>query len=228
MSTRSSAIDLYASDNKADNSLKYRMAVDAADVIQSGVQDMKFDMKSFQFKQDGEGSYWNLGSRFASLESDVSANQAAHNGDISNLSTQLAAEIVDRTSGDTTLQNGLTAETNARTTQCNAIAADLQTQIAAQVADRDASNAAIAQEVTDRNSAVQAEAAARTAAIATVNASINSILSNTDPAAIDSLTEVVNAYTSGDTTLANQAAGMLTRIAALEDVVNDLLAEHNL
>ena len=224
--SRSSEINLYAAENKADNSLKFRMAVSGTDVEQVGVQDYKMDFKAFKLKGENDGSYWDLETRFSAAETDISTNQNANSGDIQTLQANLAAEINDRISGDTTIQNGLTAETNARVAAVNSVAADLATQVAVQVADRNASNALIAQEAVDRSNAVQTEAATRQGQIDVLTNNFNNLLSNTSPEAVDSISELIAAYQSGDNTLANQAADMLLRIGNLETMVNALLAQN--
>ena len=120
-------------------------------------------------------------------------------------------------------ENATNAEIAARVSADQALQTALDTQEAKQESDRQASDAAIAQEVQDRTQAVAAEAAARQAAIQGVQNQIASILSNSDPAAIDSLTELVQAYEAGDQTVAAQVSGALTRIAAIEAVLNALV-----
>ena len=218
-SARSSEILLYASEDKSDDAKKFRCDVKNAECTLTCAQDFKVDCASYQFKV-GSG-YFDMVSRFAAIEGDqASANNAAA---ITALQADLATEVANRTSGDVTNANATTAEVTRATTAEGAVQSNLDAQTAIQEADDVAVRALIAAEVSDRTAAVAAEAAARAAAIATLTANFNNILSNTDAAALDSLTEIITAYTAGDTTLANAAAAMLVRIGALEDAVNELV-----
>ena len=100
-----------------------------------------------------------------------------------------------------------------------------------------ANAAAIAAEETARITAISTEAAARAAADTALDARIDNVLSNIDPAALDSLTEIIDAYNAADssltqaisdlasasaTALANEAA---TRLAADNAAATALAAE---
>ena len=121
----------------------------------------------------------------------------------------LAQEVSDRTAGDSTLQSNLDAE------QARAEAAEgvLQGNINAEQAAREAADADLQSQIDNleiaasgdvsleqaaRIAADAAEAAARQAADADLQSQINNILSNADPAALDSLSEVVAAFQSAD------------------------------
>jgi len=95
----------------------------------------------------------------------------------------------------------------------------------------EAANAnAITAEATTRASAISSEQSARTTAVANLQSQIDSILSNTDPAALDSLTEIVNEFQSADTTLSQTITGLLGthssnldgEVAAREAAINTL------
>ena len=219
--SRSSQIELYAGDAKADDALKVAWVVDSNDVQQSGAQSFKCDFADYQFKH--AGSYFNLETRFAAAESDISSHNAAHAGDIATLQGQVAQEVIDRQSADTTLTNSIASEVAARTTRCDGIAADLAAQVAAQQADKAASDALIQAETQARNLAIQAETQARQADVATLTANFNNLLSNSDPAAIDSISELLSAYQQGDNTLLAAQQSLTTRIAALEAAVSALV-----
>ena len=72
------------------------------------------------------------------------------------------------------------------------------------------------------HAAQDAEAAARASDVAGLQSQITNVLGGALAEDLNSLSEIISAYQAGDTTLANQAAGMLSRISALESVVNEL------
>ena len=223
--SRSSQLNLYAQEDVSDNLKKFQVEVSNADIqfAASSTQDIKFDFKRMKMKGDGEGAYWDVVTRFADAESDIAANLASASAAITALQLADATEQNARISGDTSLQNAVDAEVAARVAGDNAIAANLTAQIPQQHAHKAAATAARAQEVSDRQAAVAAEAALRVSDVAALTATYNALLSNTDPAAIDSLTECIAAYTAGDTALATQAAGILTRLGAVETLLNSLV-----
>ena len=77
-----------------------------------------------------------------------------------------------------------------------------------------ASKVAFEQEVADRAAAVSAEAAARVAGDADLQSQIDNIISNTDPAALDSLSEVVAAFQSADGDINNAISSLASSAAA--------------
>ena len=217
--SRSTDLFLYSSVDKSDDDYKFSVDVNNDDVeFKAAGQDLKFEGDAYKFKSGA--TYYDLTSRFGSLESStVGADNAAA---IVVLQAADATESNARVAGDLARQNATLAEIAARVAADAAIQAALDTQEAKQISDTAASNAATAAEATARASAVAAEAATRAAAITAVQLSISSILSNATAGSIDSLSEIVAAYSAGDTTLAVQAAALLTRLAACEDLLNDL------
>ena len=221
-SARCSELFLYAKEDPSDNDKKFEIDVSNADVEVSGVQDAKFDFTSYKFKKQvgAERSYYDLETRFVALESDSSS--ATNAAAISQLQTDLAAEAVSRQSGDTSNSNAITAEISARTTAVAGVQSALDTQEAKQETDKAAHEAAIAQEISDRQTAVAAEAASRASDVAGLQSQITNVLGGALAEDLNSLSEIISAYQAGDTTLSNQAASMLSRISALESVVNEL------
>ena len=128
------------------------------------------------------------------------AAEAALSSDIDDLETALAAEISDR--GVAVLAE-----------QTRALAAE------------SALSTAISTEVTDRGVAVLAEQdralaaeAALSSDLSAVNTRVDNVLSNIDPAALDSLTEVVSAFQSADSSI-NGAITSLAESAAANLVI---------
>ena len=217
--SRSTALFLYSSVDKLDDLYKFSVDVDNDDVeFKAAAQDLKFEGAAYKFKAGA--AYFDLESRFGTLEgSTVGADNAAA---ITLLQGADATESNARIAGDLARENATAAEIAARVLADAAIQADVDQNEADADSAIAAANAAIAAEATARAAAVAAEAATRAAAITAVQLSISSILSNATAGSIDSLSEVVAAYTAGDTTLATQAAALLTRLAACESLLNDL------
>ena len=221
-SSRSSELRLFAAEDKSVDEKKVEIDCTNADLKFEGPQDFKIDFSSYKFKkQEGAGrEYYDLEQRFVALEADTSS--ATNAAAIAQLQTDLAAEAVSRQSADTTNANAISAEISARATAVQAVQDALDVQEAKQETDKAAHEAAIAQEVSDRQTAVAAEAAARASDVASLQGQISAILGGALAEDLNSLSEVISSYQSGDTTLANQAAGMLTRLDAIEAVLSQL------
>ena len=220
-SNRVSNINLYAVEDKNDNDKKFEIEATNADVKFEAAQDAKFKFSSYGF-YDG-AAYFDLNSRFASLENSTTGSDNA--AAIAQLQVDLAAEAVSRQSADTQNSNSITAEVSARTTAVQAVQDALDTQEAKQESDRAASDAAISQEVSDRQSAVSSEQARAEAAEAALGVRIDNVIGASQPEALDSLKELVEAYTAADSSLGDSIAAALVRIQALEDKFDELTAD---
>jgi hypothetical protein len=139
----------------------------------------------------------------------------------------LDQEILDRAAGDA-------AEASARAAAISAEASARAAAISAEEAARIAGDAA---EASARAAAISAEEAARIAGDQNLQAQINNVISNVDPAALDSLTEIVAAFEAADQNLNNTiialgtasqsalAAEIARATAAEEALASDLAAE---
>ena len=220
-SVRSSQINLYAVEDKSDNDKKFDIETSNADVKFEAAQAMKMKFASYEFYENS--TYFDLGSRFSALESStVGADNASA---IAQLQADLAAEQTSRLSADTANSNSITAEVSARTTAVQAVQNALDVQEAKQESEKTASDAAIAQEVTDRQAAVTAEQQRAEAAESALGVRIDNIISNTDPASLDSLSELLTAFQSADSSLSDSIAAALVRLTAVEDQLAALTAE---
>ena len=92
--SRSSFINLYSSEDVADDSKKVRMDTKSAEFTWSGVQELKMDFGAFKLKQQGQNDFYDLESRFSSLENDQSSSQNA--AAITQLQQDLATEQTAR------------------------------------------------------------------------------------------------------------------------------------
>ena len=79
-------------------------------------------------------------------------------------------------------------------------------------------------EASARAVAVAAEKTRAEAAEASLQAQISNILSNADPAALDSLSEIVAAFQAADSTLTGALATLQASFDALKDRVDELTA----
>ena len=215
---RVSNLNLYASEDKTDNDKKFEIETSNSDVKFEAAQSAKFKFSDYSFYTGA--AYWDLDSRFASLENSTTGSDNA--SAIAQLQSDLAAEQVARQSADTSNSNSLTAEVNARTTAVQSVQDALDVQEAKQESDRAASDAAISQEATDRATAVNAEQQRAEAAEAALGVRIDNIISNADPASLDSLSELLTAYQAADSSLGDSIAAALVRVQALEDKLAEL------
>ena len=123
------------------------------------------------------------------------------------LTADLATEEAARIAGDNQLSADLgTLQTYVDTTVNSAITtltSDLSDETAARMA-------ADAQEVLDRDAAILVETNARIAAVNDLTDMIDFVKENVDPAAIDSLTEIIDAFQTADSDL----NGAITALAA--------------
>ena len=215
---RVSNLNLYSNEDKLDDTKRFSVEVTSSDVQFEGSQNGKFAFQAYQFK-DG-ATYYDLTSRFSALETDTTGSDNA--AAITQLQADLASETVARTAADTTLTNSVSAEVSARATAVQAVQDALDTQEAKQETDRQASDAAIAQEAVDRAAGDSAEQARAMAAEAALGVRIDNVISNADPASLDSLSELLTAYQAADSSLGDSIAAALVRIQALEDKIAEL------
>ena len=215
---RVSNLNLFAVEDKVDDSKKFEIEASMTDVKFEAAQDGKFKFSSYNF-YDG-AAYWSLDSRFSSLENDSTGSDNA--SAIAQLQADLASETVSRQSADTANSNSITAEISARTTAVQAVQDALDVQEAKQQSDKDATDAAISQEATDRQASVSAEQQRAEAAEAALGLRIDNVIGASQPENLDSLKELVDAYTAADSSLGNSIAAALVRIQALEDKLSEL------
>ena len=150
-------------------------------------------------------------SEIAQNAADIASNHAAVNSSIGTLQTDLSTETAQRTAS-------ITAETQARV----AGLAGLTGALAAESQARADAIAALQTTTGDTDTALAAETSARTAAIASLESQIGFIQSNVDPAAVDSITELLAAVNSGDNGLLSQITALTTRMTDVEAIVDSL------
>ena len=177
--------------------------------------------RPMEFKSTGgykyyEGaSYYDLGTRFSTIESDVATNAA---NPVPAQNTQAIADLsVASQAKDSQIEANLNAEISRASTAEGA----LDTKIDGVETDYKSADAvltaAISQESSDRASAISAEQARAEAAEASLQSQISNILSNVDPSLIDSISELLAHVNQADQSL-------ITSLATLQSDFDDLKA----
>ena len=212
---RSSNVNLYAFEDKADNDKKFEIEASNLDVKFEAAQDCKFKFASYGFYQGA--AYYDLETRFGAIESDPASTDNAMA--IAGLQADLATEQNSRVAGDLTRENATNAEIAARVAADSALQTALDTQEAKQESEKVATDASVVQEVSDRQAAVSAEAASRAADVAGLQSQISNILSNASPGVIDSISELLSAVNAEDASLLAQIAALQSDVAALQATV---------
>ena len=129
----------------------------------------------------------------ADLQAQITALSTTEQSSKSSLQALLSQEVADRTAGDS----------------------DLTDSLAAEVARATAAESALSTDISD-------EASARATADASLQTQIDSILSNTDATALNSLAEIVTEFQSVDGTLTGLISSNGSRISALESSVGTI------
>lgn len=124
-------------------------------------------------------------------------------------SVAIANEATARSAADSDLQVSIVNETSTRSDADS----DLQVSLAAELVARAAGD-------TTLQSNINTEVALRVSGDTSLQSQINSIVSNTDPAALDSLTEIVAAFQSADGTLQGLVTSNNDSIVTLNNKVD--------
>ena len=226
MADRSSYIQLYDQEASAGAGYKWQIENKQAGISvkdSNNVRPMKFYAKSFKFYEGGltPGDGYDLEERLDGADADAAAAQSKADGN----ETDLAAETVSRVAGDATQAANLTAEIVARAAAVAGVQAEVDAEEAKRASEDVILAASVATEVAARIVDVNAEQARAEAAEVALQAQITSILSNADPASLDSLSEIVAAFQAADSTLSGTVGSMNTRLLAAEATLAELLNE---
>ena len=186
---KSAYLNLFDNESKHDD---YRFKVENkqawikfADA--KGVRPMIFEADEVQFAKKGGLQMYKLRDRFDDVEADVSAVQVSSTAN----TAAVASEQARAQQEESKIQANVDAANTARGQLQSALeTADtaLTASVTAEAAARVAADAA---EASARASAISSESTARASAVASLQSQISNILSNADPAALDSLAEVV-------------------------------------
>jgi len=149
----------------------------------------------------------------AGLSSDLSSEVANRVAGDDALQLSLDNEVSDRTAADQAIQSNLDAEA-ARATAAEAkLTADLSDEVANRTDAVAGLKSDLSDEVANRTDAVSTEEAARKYGDKYLQSQINNVISNIDPAALDSLTEIVAAFQTADGDI-NNAITLLAESAS--------------
>ena len=179
-----------------------------ADIAQESASRLSADV-NLQSNIDSEAS--TRASADSALETKINVEKARITQEISDRSSAITAEASSRSSADQLLQENIDAEA---TTRASAITAEASSRTNADATLQ-----------TNINTEASTRASADSALEAKINvekARIDFIVSNTDASALDSLTEVVNAFQSADNSLISQVATLQSQLTALQAVVDSL------
>jgi hypothetical protein len=223
MANRSSELRLYALEDMSVAANMVRFQASNADFSAEGPQAMKFDFGSVQITDSYGGTLYNVTSRFGSIEGDVTGNNTTQTAATAAVAADLAAEGVARAAQDVVLGNQISSEIAARATAVTAVADALDVQELKQLNEDAAQTAARATEISNRTAGDAAEAAARTAADNALQLQITTLLGANTPAALQNLTAIVNAFQGQDVTHTSAIASLVTKIAAIEATLNELV-----
>ena len=156
------------------------------------------------------------------VRTNLENQKTAIEGSLATQTTNLGNQVSDRTTGQA-------ADATARVTLDNSIKALItaEAQRARAAEQLNANNIALASTaITD---AFDDLATDRTAAISGIQSQIDIVKENTDPAAIDSITELLDLLNGDpDSSLLTLITGLRTDLTALESVVNTLTNDYSL
>ena len=181
---------------------------------------MEFKSAAYNFYDPAGSTSFNLESRFTAVEADVATNaanpvpaqntqaiadmQVAYQAKDAQIEAAAAAEVTRASTAEAALQNGIDSLDTAYK------AADSTLQ------------AAVTQEASDRAAAVSTETARAEAAEQGLQQQISSILSNVDPALIDSISELLSHVNAADQNLIQTIANLQSDHDALKARVDEL------
>lgn len=218
---KSSFLQLFDNESKDDSysflvsNVQAKLAFE--DAYESGVgRPMEFKSKGgYKYiKTDGVSSF-DLETRLSTIESDVSTNAA------NPVPAQNTQAIADLTVASQAKDSQIEAALSAEVSRASTAEASLQTSIDTVETDYKAADstleASVTAEASARAAAVSAEESRALAAEAGLQQQISSILSNVDPALIDSISELLAHVNAADQSL-------ISTIAQLQSDHDDLKA----
>lgn len=142
----------------------------------------------------------------AQLQTDLTNEANSRIGADAQLQSNINAEALTRTSADNLLQSNINAEALARTNADNTLQSNINAETARATGAEQQLAANLSQETADRISADNA-----------INSRIDFIQSNMDPAALDSLVEIVGAFQSADNDINNAITSLTNTLTTRID-----------
>ena len=208
--TKSSYLQLFDNESKDDaysflvTNVQSKVAFEDAYTAGAG-RAMEFKAKAGYkyYKADGSDSF-DLETRFAAVESDVATNAA--NPLPGQNQTAIADLTVAMQAKDSQIEAAASAEVSRASTAEAANAAAVSDEETRALAAEAQLSADIAAESASRSAAVTAEQSRAEAAEASLQQQISSVLSNVDPALIDSISELLAHVNAADQNLIQSIA----------------------
>jgi hypothetical protein len=151
---------------------------------------------------------------------------------LSAIAGEFSDEIAARQAADADLQQQLDTEVSTRTSQVASLTSDLAAEVAARGVSETEIRGLISDEVAAReaaiitsNAALAAEAVLARQNESALGVRIDNVLANVDPAAIDSLSELLAAMNSGDQSLTDMIGALSSdTLAAIQQEIADRTA----
>lgn len=141
----------------------------------------------------------------AALQGNIDAEASVRAAAVVSLQGEIDTEESARAAQDTVLQGNIDAEASVRAAADGALAGDLDLEESARIAQDQSLQNSIDSEASTRAAAdaglagdLDLEESARIAGDSNLQNQINNLLSNVDPAALDSLSEIVSAFQDAD------------------------------
>ena len=218
MTSKSSYLQLFDNESKDDS---YSFLISNVQ-LKLSFED-SYDSRPMEFNSKGGYKYYksngvdsfDLETRFQEAENDISLNAA--NPLPGQNQTAIADLTVAYQAKDAQIEASVTAEVVRASTAEQALQTGIDNMDAAYKAADTALEASVTQEVSDRAAAVSAEQSRAEAAEAQLQQQISSVLSNVDPALIDSISELLAHVNAADQNL-------IQSIATLQAEHDDLKA----
>lgn len=225
MSSKSSALNLYAQDDTAVKA--FHVTTDTTKVSVSTPTPL-FELSAPKFKLCGQTDVTHdipdLGLYLKTLSTVQSSDKAVLETVIATNTTDIAALTNTVTANAATAAAAVATET----TRASTAESTLQTNINTEIQNRTDSLGVVVADVIHKHNTVTGSLAAEVAraeAAETANADAIAALQVIDANTLASINSMLSAYQSADNSLSNLVAGLTTRITTLEGVVDTLLQE---
>ena len=146
----------------------------------------------------------------ASLGSDISTETSRATSAEASLESNISTEVSRATSAEASLESDISTETSRASSAEESLASNLSSEVVRATSVEAVLSSSISSEVAR---AISAETSLDNR-IDTVSGSLSFVISNIDPAALDSLTEIVTAFQSADENLNGAITSLATALSA--------------
>jgi hypothetical protein len=179
------------------------------------------------------GDFTDVASKLHSVDAEFVTSAANTQALVTAVEAQLASNVATLNASIGTLQSGLTNETaqrqsgqiadaDARVQVENTLNQSISNEIARATAAEQSNTDAITNLATSAAADLNAEQAARIAAIANIQSQVNFISSNVDAAAVDSITELLAKMSTDDGSLLTLSTTLQAQVTQLQQIIDEL------